>query len=159
MPSTPGAPLFALTRRNASFRFSRSTISSIVRSVPARLSGALTAFNDSDSPLTALRVSPVGEEEKSRLLWAFCRMSLLRFMSYLPFLSFGQVEIHVLLAFPLVRAFNHRSRLSLSVGSAFRLWSASLALPTSWPTMPSADFYSAVRMPRGILSRRSQQRA
>src|SRR5208283_5264685 len=24
--------------------------------------------------------------------------------------------------------------------SAFRLWSASLALPTAWPNMPSADF-------------------
>ena len=65
------------------------------------------------------------------------------------------VETHILIASPLVRAFNHRSRLSLSVGSAFRLWSASLALPTSWPTMPSAVFCSAVRMPRGILSRRS----
>src|SRR5271169_6077102 len=65
------------------------------------------------------------------------------------------VETHVLLVSPLVRAFNHRSRLSLSVDSAFRLWSASLALPTSWPNMPSADFCSAVRMPRGILSRRS----
>jgi hypothetical protein len=31
-------------------------------------------------------------------------------------------EIHVLLASPLVRAFEHRSRLSLSVDSAFRLW-------------------------------------
>src|SRR5580704_1986894 len=60
------------------------------------------------------------------------------------------VETHVLLASPLVQAFNHRSRLSLSVDSAFRLWSASLALPTSRPTMPSADFCPAVRMPRGI---------
>jgi len=65
------------------------------------------------------------------------------------------VEAHVLLASPLVRAFNHRFRLGLSVNSVFRPWSASLALPTSWPNMPSADFCSAVRMPRGILSRRS----
>ena len=36
-------------------------------------------------------------------------------------------EIHFLLAAPLVRAFNHRSRLGLSVDSAFRLRSASLA--------------------------------
>ena len=64
------------------------------------------------------------------------------------------VETHVLLASPLVRAFSHRSRLSLSVDSAFRLWSASLASPTTWPTIPSADFCSAVRMPRGSLSRR-----
>jgi hypothetical protein len=36
-------------------------------------------------------------------------------------------ETHVLLASPLVRAFNHRSRLGLSVDSAFRHRSASLA--------------------------------
>ena len=65
------------------------------------------------------------------------------------------IETHVLLASPLVRAFNHRYRLCLSVDSAFRHWSASLALPTSWPNMPSADFCSAVREPRGTPSRRS----
>jgi hypothetical protein len=32
-------------------------------------------------------------------------------------------EVHVLLATPLVRAFSHRSRLGLSVDSAFRPWS------------------------------------
>jgi hypothetical protein len=36
--------------------------------------------------------------------------------------------------------------------SAFRPWSASLALPTAWPTMPSADSCVAVRSPRGSLS-------
>src|SRR5258705_2988741 len=45
-------------------------------------------------------------------------------------------ETHVLLASPLVRAFNHRFRLGLSVNSVFRPWSASLALPTTWPNMP-----------------------
>ena len=34
-------------------------------------------------------------------------------------------------------------------------WSASLALPTTWPTMPSADFCPAVRPPYGALNRRS----
>src|SRR6266436_5628208 len=61
-------------------------------------------------------------------------------------------EIHFLLAAPLVRAFNHRSRRGLSVGSTFRLRSASLALPTSWPTTPSADFCPAVRLPLSSLS-------
>ena len=37
--------------------------------------------------------------------------------------------------------------------SAFRLWSASIALPTTWPTTPSADFCLAVRLPLGRLSR------
>ena len=41
------------------------------------------------------------------------------------------LEIHVLLATPLVRAFSHRSRLGLSVDSTFRRRSASLALPTT----------------------------
>src|SRR5450755_2581930 len=40
-------------------------------------------------------------------------------------------EIHVVLAAPLVRAFSHRSRLGLSVDSAFRHWSASIASPTT----------------------------
>src|SRR5437870_3299984 len=31
--------------------------------------------------------------------------------------------------------------------SAFRHWSASLAAPTSWPTMPSADFCHPARSP------------
>ena len=64
-------------------------------------------------------------------------------------------ETHVLLASPLVRAFNHRFRLGLSVNSVFRPWSASLALPTTWPNMPYADFCSAVRLPRDSLSRRN----
>src|SRR5471032_675010 len=64
-------------------------------------------------------------------------------------------EIHVLLASLLVRAFIHRFRLGLSVDSAFLHWSASLALPTTWPTMPSADFCPAIRLPCGNLSRHS----
>src|SRR5208337_5382139 len=36
--------------------------------------------------------------------------------------------------------------------SAFRPWSASLALPTSWPTTPSADFCAAVGPPLGFPS-------
>src|SRR3984885_7489255 len=65
------------------------------------------------------------------------------------------VETHVLLASPLVRVFNHRSRLSLSVDSAFRLWSASLASPTTWPTIPSADFCSTFKKNRSLSSRES----
>ena len=64
-------------------------------------------------------------------------------------------ETHVLLASLLVRAFNHRFRLSLSVDSAFRYWSASLASPTTWPNMPSADFCAAIRLPFDNLSRHS----
>jgi hypothetical protein len=37
----------------------------------------------------ACRASPVGGDEKSSLNWIFSRLSLLRFMSYLPLLSFG----------------------------------------------------------------------
>ena len=61
--------------------------------------------------------------------------------------------MHVRFAAPLVRAFDHRSRLGLSVDSTFRSWSASRALPTTWPTMPPADFCPAVRRPHGHLSR------
>jgi hypothetical protein len=64
-------------------------------------------------------------------------------------------ETHVLLVSPLVRAFNHHFRLGLSVNSVFRPWSASLALPTTWPDIPYADFCAAVRLPRDSLSRRN----
>src|SRR5215472_2586545 len=64
-------------------------------------------------------------------------------------------DMHLLLASPLVRAFDHRSRLGLSVDSAFRHWSASLTLPTTWSNTPFADFCSAVRLPLSSLSRRS----
>src|SRR5947207_10102703 len=62
----------------------------------------------------------------------------MRFESYLPL--------------PIVQAFDQRSRLGLSVDSAFRRWSASLALPTAWPTMPSADFCLVVRASCDALS-------
>ena len=52
------------------------------------------------------RISPVSAEWKSSFIWVFfCRMSFLRFMSYSP--PF------------LVRAFDHRSRLGLSVSPPF----------------------------------------
>jgi hypothetical protein len=73
--------------------------------------------------------------------------------SFLVFLPLFTHEIRALLTAPLVQAFDHRSRIGLSVDSTFRLRSASLALPTSWPTMPSADFCPALRSPFGSLSR------
>jgi len=48
---------------------------------------------------------------------------------------------------PLREPFGHSTpalRLSLSVSSAFRHWSASLALPAQVPTMPSADSCMAI---------------
>ena len=62
-------------------------------------------------------------------------------------------EIRALLTSPIVRAFPHRFRFGLSVVSTFRLSSASLASPTSWPTMPSADFCPAFGSPLDFLSR------
>src|SRR5712671_6691827 len=133
----PALPLLPLTCRNASFRFARSHASSMIRHVLAGRSGSLTTESDSMSSPPACRASPVGADEKSSLNWIFSRLSLSRFMSYLPLLSF------------------HRFRFGLSVDSTFRRRSASLALPTTWPTMPSADFCPAVRPPYGALSRRS----
>src|SRR5438093_12617965 len=53
IPSTPALPLLAFTRRNASFRFSRSHTSSISRSVLAGLSHPFVASDDSVSVLPA----------------------------------------------------------------------------------------------------------
>jgi hypothetical protein len=88
----------------------------------------------------ACRASPLSGNEKSRLTWRFSRLSLPRFLSYLPLFSFGPSATVSGLTYLL---------LHLSV------WSASLVLPTSWPNMPSADFCPAVRPPCGCLSRRS----
>src|SRR5271156_1313131 len=70
----------------------------------------------------------------------------------LPLCTFESCHV---LASPIVQAFVHRSRLSLAVDSAFRPWSASLALPTTWATMPFADFYCTVKKNRSLSSRES----
>src|SRR5262245_27454982 len=85
----PALPLLLLTCRNASFRFARSHISSVIRLVLAGRSGSFTTEGDSMSSLPACRASPVGADGKSSLIWNFSRLSLSRFMSYLPLLSFG----------------------------------------------------------------------
>src|SRR5271166_1176601 len=138
IPSTPGLPLFAFTCRNAAFRFSRSHTASINRFVLAGFSVPFLAPDDSDPSLPASRASPVGSDEKSSSLWIFCCWSSLRLMAYWPLL--------------LVRAFGHSFRLGLSIAPPFGFRSASLALPTSRPNMPSADFCSAVRPPCDSLS-------
>src|SRR5215216_4151987 len=61
----------------------------------------------------------------------FTRRRRWEVQSQLEFQPLVALEIHVLLASPLVRAFSHRSRLDLSVDSTFRRRSASLALPTT----------------------------
>src|SRR5882757_50079 len=93
MRSTPALPLLPFTCRNASFRFARSHTSSKIRLVLAGRSGSLTTESDSMSSRPACRASPVGADEKSSLNWIFSRLSLSRFMSYLPLLSFGPSAI------------------------------------------------------------------
>src|SRR5215471_8847776 len=107
MLSIPALPLLAFTCLNAAFKFSGSHISSINRSVRSGRSFPLAAGGDSVSPLPVSRASPVNALGKSSCFWIFCCLSSLRLMAYYPLL--------------LVRAFNHRYRLGLSVCSAFRL--------------------------------------
>ena len=61
----------------------------MIQHVLAGRSGSCTAEGDSVSSRPACRASPVGADEKSSLNWMFSRLSLSRFMSYLPLLSFG----------------------------------------------------------------------
>src|ERR1017187_4028614 len=114
IPSTPGLPLLAFTRRNAAFRFSRSHTSSINRFVLAGFSVPFVAPDGSVPSLPASRASPVSAEEKSSSIWIFCCLSSLRLMAYWPLL--------------LVRAFSHRFRLGLSIAPPFGIRSASLGL-------------------------------
>ena len=59
----------------------------VIRIVLAGRSGSFPT--DSMSSRPACRASPVGVDEKSSPNWMFSRLSLSRFMSYLPLLSFG----------------------------------------------------------------------
>ena len=140
IPSTPGLPLFLRTRFHALSRFSRSHTSSISCSAEAGLSGA--GFATSGSAPWDCGVQGFTP--------TFRRQGQ---CNCLPsFLPRSTHELPVLLAAP------NRSGLRPSFParpiccSAFRPWSASLASPTAWPTMPSADFCAAVRSPRGSLS-------
>src|SRR6266480_8008024 len=72
---------------------SRSYADALRSSVSAGRSGSFTAESDSMSSRPACRASPVGADEKSSLNWIFSRLSLSRFMSYLPLLSFGPSAI------------------------------------------------------------------
>ena len=49
-------------------------------------SGSLTTESNSMSFRPACRASPVGADQKSSLNWIFSRLSLSKFMSYLPLL-------------------------------------------------------------------------
>src|SRR5262245_26444655 len=115
IPSTPGLPLLAFTCRNAAFRFSRSHTASISRFVLAGFSVPLVA-PDASGP--------------SRLS-GFTRQRAREVQFDLDILLLVVLETHGLLAAP------SRSGLRPSFPawpihcSAFRFWSASLALPTS----------------------------
>src|SRR5882724_12060892 len=61
----------------------------MIRLVLVCRSDSCTTGSDSMSSRNACRASPVGADEKSSLNWMFSRLSLSRFMSYLPLLSFG----------------------------------------------------------------------
>ena len=138
IPSTPGLPLFPRTRFHALSRFSRSHTSSIRRS-SSRAFGCWLRHQWFGPLAVGVRgFTPTFRGQKQLLV--------------LDFLPLSTHELPVLLATP------NRSGLRPSFParpiccSAFRHWSASLALPTAWPTMPSADFCAAVRSPHGSLS-------
>jgi hypothetical protein len=115
IPSMPGLPLFSRTRCHARSRLSRSHTSSMSRSSNAGLWGSLLATSGSVPPRSVPGGSPPCPVGEARQSWIFGRIPPMRFESYLPL--------------PIVRAFDQRSRLGLSVGSAFGPWSASRALP------------------------------
>src|SRR5271155_2683845 len=85
MPSTPGAPLLALTCCNAFLRLPVSHISSIIRSV-AGLSATPSAISDSVPLPRAVRASPSRAPGKASSNWIFCRCSLMSRASYSPLL-------------------------------------------------------------------------
>jgi hypothetical protein len=113
-------------RCNACLQFSSSQTSSISRSVPARLSDLRFARSVSIHCSAAFGASlllSAGKASTSCSGRLFCRCPLMSRAAYLPFPLF-----------PLrgtVRAFGSSFPARPICFSAFRLWSASLALPTA----------------------------
>src|ERR1700722_1308160 len=105
IPSTPALPLFAFTRRNASFRFSLTYF--LHPSIRAGWAFGLIHHRG------RFGLFP------SRFA-GFTRWRRREVQFGLGILPHVAPEIHVLLAAPLVRAFSHRFRLGLSVVSASR---------------------------------------
>ena len=77
MPSIPGLPLLAFTRRKARNRFSRPQTSSITCSGIAGLSHARFAVSDSVPPRRAFGASLLSSPVKASTIcsWFFCRLS------------------------------------------------------------------------------------
>src|SRR6516225_23576 len=84
MPSTPGLPLFALTRANACLQFSRSQTSSINCSPMAGLSALRFAVSDSVPSREAVGASLLLSSRKASTSWFFCRLSLMSCAAYSP---------------------------------------------------------------------------
>src|SRR5205814_644329 len=134
MPSIPALPLLALTRHIASFRFSHSHISSIIRSVLAGLSSSLTDRNDSVSLLLVSWASPRSVEEEPNSRWGVLPLAVLeihdRFASRF---SFGPSLLVTGFAYPFLR---------------LSAWSASLASPTSGLLCPLLTSALLADLPR-----------
>ena len=107
LPSTPGLPLLPWTCFQAFTRLFRSHTSSISRSSRAGLSVSRFTADGSVPCWTRLGASPFDTSTKASRCWIFCRCPSMSCGPYLPLSS--------------VRAFDHRSRLGLSVRSVFRL--------------------------------------
>jgi len=75
IPSMPGLPLLAFTRRNACLQFSRSQTPFIHCSV-AGLSAVRFANSDSVPPSKAVGAAPLLSSGKARRYWLFCRLSV-----------------------------------------------------------------------------------
>ena len=83
------APPLPHDRAYGSVHGGSRSCASTMELVLAGRSGSFTAESDSMSSLPACRASPDGADGKSNLNWMFSRLSLSRFMSYLPLFSFG----------------------------------------------------------------------
>ncbi len=75
IPSMPGLPLLAFTRRSACLQFSRSQTSSI-HCLVVGLSALRFANSDSVPPAEAVGAAPLLSSEKARQYWFFCRLSV-----------------------------------------------------------------------------------
>ena len=118
--------------------------------VLAGRSASLTTESDSMSSRPACRASPVGADEKSSLNW-ISRLSLSRFMSYLPLLSFGPSAIVSGSAYLLTHLSATECLTSLADDMAHYALSLTSALRSDRLTAPSVAEATQSRSP-GVSS-------
>src|SRR5713226_4903209 len=152
IPSMPGLPLLAFTRRSACLQFSRSQTSSIHCSVVG-LSALRFANSNSVPPSKAIGAAPLLSSGKARRYWFFCRLSVVESRRVLiaPFIPlrgpFGPSLLAQLLRPLLTSATGSETISRLSVSNSTRHTKKNGPLGTPRGPFLQIDHFAPIRRP------------